>query len=192
MNYEVGPKELAHIFGFKDESWIHRLVKERGYPKAARGKYPLPLWVQRRELEFKEQVRDAQSKSLSQIDRRLQEIELEDAELDLAKKKGDLISVAEWLTVIDRIIVAVKRRMESQGSRLAEHLLNLTALSQPIKIINQDNHETLSELATGTYSPPASDLPTDEKTVQPNRQRVHADTKPHRKRVGRRIQTPKH
>ncbi len=186
MNYDVGPKELAHIFGFKDESWIHQLVKKHGAPPPKSHKYNLPAWVQWREREWKEETRRARSASLSDVEKKMAEVELEDAQLDLAKKKGELISVPEVQKLWDRVVLAVKHRMESQGNRLSATLLNLTQFSQPKKILDEDNQETLNELANGNYSDPESDLPVPRKagTLQTHRKAVRADTAAKRKRVG--------
>lgn len=179
----VGPKELAKIFGYSDESLIHRMVKE-GYPAPVRHKYDLAKWVQHHVNELKKEIRRKRASDIPEWEMRIKKNEADESDIKLAKLRAEVISVAEHTKIWDRIVIAVRRRLESQSGRLGPNLLNVSLLSQVKQTLDQDNRETLSELAAGYYAEPDPDLPGQARPVPKDRKKLRSHAKSKRKRVG--------
>lgn len=126
----VTTKELAYLFDVTPRRVLD-MVKA-GLPKIARNTYPLAEALQwyisfwrdraegREEPEDEDKVGPLNQLRLVRI--RLNEAKAEDAELDLAQKKGELIHIDDYLDELQAAIQPVRSRLLGAPDRIVPEL----------------------------------------------------------------------
>jgi phage terminase Nu1 subunit (DNA packaging protein) len=126
----VGPQELGKIFECED-SYIHKLAKE-GMPQEGRGKYDLGncmLWyIKYLKNKLKTRARlahDPTAPVTTERDVRLRLLtaEADLKQLELARERGQFVSLEDVEKTIMQIVVVTKARILALPSRLAAQLV---------------------------------------------------------------------
>jgi phage terminase Nu1 subunit (DNA packaging protein) len=118
----IGLDQLAYLLNLTPR-WINRLVKEQGMPRVAPGHYDLVECVQwyiefiRRQSKGSDQPEsfNQERAALTRANRRLRE-------LDLAKKRGELLEVSLVRQAVGDLVHAAKAHLLGLPSSLADIL----------------------------------------------------------------------
>lgn len=141
---KVGAAELAEALSLTPRR-IQQLAAE-GMPKASRGKYDVAACV-KWYIEYREQRarEDAKPTSIDDAKLRLAVAQAETAELDLAERRGELVSVATYEDRLGRILTLLRSRLLALPGRVAV-LLPIPA-PEALAIIEPAVAEFMTELS---------------------------------------------
>ena len=90
---------------------------------------------------------DSDGESMKELNRRLLRAQTEDAELDLAKKRGELMTVAEYHVAVGTAFARAGARLKSIAPKLAAAAIGVSSLPDGLARMEPIVHELLHELA---------------------------------------------
>lgn len=141
--------ELERVTGLSRQT-LAELAREPDCPREQRDgwKYPWPAWntwyVNRRVDRAVERVKPA---DFEEARARKTAAEAELAELELAKQRGDLITVADAGKVMDDRLDRVAARLKAVPSKDAYRFVGLTGIPEVVPVLRQVIDGVMAELS---------------------------------------------
>lgn len=158
--------QVASIFGVTPtaiDGWIRRgcpvaeRSQGRGRGKGAKFWMPDVVHWRDRNVVARDRADTPEGETTKDLARRLLRAQTEDAELDLAKKRGELMEVTEYHDVVAGAFERVGARLKSIAPRLAVAAIGVGTLPEGLARMEPLVHELLRELADGEDVPLGED-----------------------------------
>lgn len=129
--------------------YITKLVKEKGFPRIAPGKYDDDSSVrwyvrfQRKRIEELERGSESEQRARARLHSALADIK----QMDLAERRRQLVSIPDVIREIERILVAMRAKILSIPKKAAPRLVGKKKPSQIEALLEKYVHEVLHEIA---------------------------------------------
>ena len=151
---EVSPKILCEILDFENSNYLSELVKDHGFVRAAHGKYPLVKNIKRK-IEYQKELHQDEIKKIREQEStrtRLERVQAEIKELELAEKKLSLIPVTDLDIVMTNQAQIYIKSLNALKTKLVPLLVHATTEAEIFKIIETETDkisEQLSDIPAG-------------------------------------------
>lgn len=153
---------LAAALGLSVER-VHQLVK-LGMPQAARGRYApaaCTAWyiayLQRLVSRRASVSEEGEADDLEKEQIRLTAAKADAAELDLARARGEVISISDHVLILGDLVAQTRARFLAVPARVAPRILGLPDRLAVEKTLASEVRETLTHLSNVTPRPPDPD-----------------------------------
>ena len=163
---KVSRAQLAGIFGVSPpaiDGWVRRgcpiAEPSRGVGRGRGAKFWTPDVIAWRDQHVVLRPTDGtpEGESTRDLQRRLLLAQTEDAELDLATKRGELMTVTEYRAALGTAFSRVGARLKSVAPKLAVAVVGTETLQDGLARVEPLVHELLRELADADDVPLAGD-----------------------------------
>lgn len=141
--------ELADLFHREPRS-INKMAKDRGLPRAGRGKYeikPVVRWFID-DLERQLDIAKAGGEDAAAAKARLIRSQADQKEIEVAKLRGEAVNIDDFTRVVTDGLSITRQQMLGLKKRLAPALEGLETVAEREAIIDTYIHELLTDLAT--------------------------------------------
>ena len=137
---------LERVFRVSQQQ-ISEYVKA-GMPRSIKGNYNLEAcvhwWTDRKEADLRERIDGLKRE---EQETRLKRAQADYKEMELARERGELVSISEISEQYGLFVAACRARILGIGTRIAPRLLACGSSAEMKKLIDEENWNALDELS---------------------------------------------
>jgi phage terminase Nu1 subunit (DNA packaging protein) len=149
MKKSLTAKAAAEALGISDR-WLRELATRGIIPRQGKGKQVRYPWPEARDA-YHEHLRDQGREERTLVDLNAERAELTrvkrlDAELELARKRQELITVADATAIVGQALDMVRARLLNLPGRLGPELVGVTSIPDAVERLDRAVREILTTL----------------------------------------------